>query len=223
MVERIPLGLVNAYLLRGKKGDILVDTGLPGSFGRLLRLLRRAGSSPEGLALVVLTHVHLDHVGNLPALQRLARVPVLVHRLEAPVLQSGRVVLPAGQTAPARALMGVAALPAALLRCGSCRPDLVVEDEMSLAPFGLAGKVLHTPGHTAGSLSVLLETGEAVIGDLGQNGWGFGLGLGRIALPLADLPGAVPSSWTRLLESGATRFHPGHGRPFGADELRCLR
>jgi glyoxylase-like metal-dependent hydrolase (beta-lactamase superfamily II) len=45
-------------------------------------------------------------------------------------------------------------------------PDVVVEDELDLNPYGVAGKVIWTPGHTRGSVSVALESGEAVVGDL---------------------------------------------------------
>lgn len=95
---RISFGLVNAYLLHGERGDILIDTGLPGCSRRLQRALHRDGSSLDQLALIILTHVHLDHVGNLAAILRQASIPVLVHQLEAPILQEGRVLLPAGGT-----------------------------------------------------------------------------------------------------------------------------
>jgi hydroxyacylglutathione hydrolase len=45
-------------------------------------------------------------------------------------------------------------------------PDILVDDDLYLGPYGVAGKVIWTPGHTRGSLSVMLESGEAVIGDL---------------------------------------------------------
>ena len=48
--------------------------------------------------------------------------------------------------------------------------DLVVEDELSLRDHGIPGTVLHTPGHSPGSLSVVLDTGEAFVGDLAMNG-----------------------------------------------------
>lgn len=67
---------------------------------------------------------------------------------------------------------------------------------------------------------MILETGDALIGDLCQNGWGFGMGMGRFAIPLADLPEALPSSWER---EGAERLWPGHGQPFPVESLRTLR
>ncbi|NTV58665.1 MAG: hypothetical protein HGA74_15485 [Deltaproteobacteria bacterium] len=45
--------------------------------------------------------------------------------------------------------------------------DLILGDEgLSLEPYGIAGQVIHTPGHTQGSVSILLEGGHALVGDL---------------------------------------------------------
>lgn len=220
---RISFGLVNAYLLRGQKGDVLIDTGLPGLATRLLRVLHRSRSSPDRLALIILTHVHWDHVGNLQVLRNLTRVPILVHRLEAPILESGQVTLPGGRTPLAKALMGIGGSFARFMRFAPSKPDIVVDDDLCLKEFGVAGRIIHTPGHTKGSISVLLENGDAVIGDLCQNGWGFGMGLGRIVLPLADVPDAIGESWDRLLGSGVRRLYPGHGVPFDIETLHAAR
>lgn len=220
---RISFGLVNAYLLRGEKGDVLIDTGLPGLASRLLRVMHHHGSSPDRLALIILTHVHLDHVGNLRTLRSLAQAPILVHRHEAPILESGQVTVPAGRTPLARVLIGISGALAPFVRFVPITPDIAVDDDVSLSEFGIAGRIVHTPGHTKGSISVLLDNGDAVIGDLCQNGWGFGMGAGRIVLPLADLPDAVGESWDRLLGSGVQRLYPGHGVPFDIELLRVTR
>jgi hydroxyacylglutathione hydrolase len=220
---RISFGIVNAYLLKGTKGDVLIDTGLPGLAPRLLRALEHGGTSPDRLALIILTHVHFDHIGGLSRLRRQRATPILVHRLEAPLLQSGSISLPVGQTPLARLMMGAGAPFARRMRFAPIAPDIIADDDLSLQPFGIDGRILHTPGHTRGSISVLLNTGDAVIGDLCQNGWGFGMGLGRIVPPLADVPEALAASWDRLLQSGAKRLYPGHGMPFAIETLRAIR
>lgn len=97
--------------------------------------------------------------------------------------------------------------------------DVVLEDEgLSLAEYGIPGKVIHTPGHTSGSVSVLLERGDAFVGDLAMNGLPLRL---RPGLPIfaQDLP-AVRESWKRLLDLGARTVYPAHGEPFSADIIR---
>ena len=52
------------------------------------------------------------------------------------------------------------------LRVKVYEPDILVEDEMDLEPYGLNGKVIHTPRHSIGSVSVVLDNGDTIVGDL---------------------------------------------------------
>jgi hydroxyacylglutathione hydrolase len=97
--------------------------------------------------------------------------------------------------------------------------DIVLEDRaFSLVDYGIPGKILPTPGHSRGSVSVLLETGEAFVGDLAMNLFPLRLGPG---LPIfAEDIRQVRQSWTLLLYEGAKMIYPAHGRPFPADVIR---
>jgi hydroxyacylglutathione hydrolase len=48
-------------------------------------------------------------------------------------------------------------------------PEILVDEEMDLLEFGVNGRIVHTPGHTSGSISLLLDSGEAFVGDLAIN------------------------------------------------------
>jgi hydroxyacylglutathione hydrolase len=104
----------------------------------------------------------------------------------------------------------------------SVRPDILVPDEMSLQGFGVDGKVVFTPGHTAGSISVLLNSGEAIVGDLLMGGWLGGMfRSGQPGFPYyADDLGNIRASVRKLLELGATRFFVGHGGALEAGPVR---
>jgi glyoxylase-like metal-dependent hydrolase (beta-lactamase superfamily II) len=96
--------------------------------------------------------------------------------------------------------------------------DLHLDDDgMDLAPYGIAGRVVHTPGHTYGSVSVLLDTGEAFVGDLVMN-----------RLPLRRTPGMaifgededlMKSSLLKLAGLGARVIYPAHGPSFELERL----
>lgn len=83
------------------------------------------------------------------------------------------------------------------------------------------GKVVHTPGHTAGSISVLLSSGEAIVGDLLRGGWLGGMfRSGQPSYPYyADDLGQIRASVKRLLTLGTTRFFVGHGGPLDAGRV----
>jgi glyoxylase-like metal-dependent hydrolase (beta-lactamase superfamily II) len=97
--------------------------------------------------------------------------------------------------------------------------DVLLGDEgLSLSDFGIPGRVLYTPGHSSGSVSVLLDSGEAFVGDLAMNTFPLRLTPG---LPIfAEDPAAVIASWELLLEAGAREVYPAHGKPFPADVIR---
>jgi hydroxyacylglutathione hydrolase len=88
-VISLKLSMSNAFLLRGEK-DILVDSGSPADFPILTRQLDKYGVEVNGLALIVLTHVHFDHAGTVAALVKQAKCPVAVHRLEKENLELGQ-------------------------------------------------------------------------------------------------------------------------------------
>jgi glyoxylase-like metal-dependent hydrolase (beta-lactamase superfamily II) len=97
--------------------------------------------------------------------------------------------------------------------------DVLLGNEgMSLSEFGIPGRILYTPGHSAGSVSILLNGGEALVGDLGMNKFPLRLSPG---LPIfADDPSAVIASWEMLLDAGARVIYPAHGKPFPAEVIR---
>ena len=89
-----------------------------------------------------------------------------------------------------------------------------------MAEFGIHGKVIHTPGHSSGSISVLLETGDAFVGDLAMNGFPLRIGPG---LPIfAEDLQKVKESWKLLLDMGVKNVYPAHGNPFSAEMIRKI-
>ena len=104
-------------------------------------------------------------------------------------------------------------------------PDVLLsgDEAFDIRNFGVAGMVRHTPGHTAGSLSVELDNHEAMVGDLVASGILIG-GILRInhaiQPPFEDDTFAVLEELMRLVDSGVERFYLGHGGPLQAKEVR---
>jgi hydroxyacylglutathione hydrolase len=105
------------------------------------------------------------------------------------------------------------------LQISATEVDIVLDDEgLDLAAYGIPGQVVHTPGHSPGSVSVLLETGDAFVGDLAMSQVPIRFSPG---LPIfADDLEKVKQSCRLLLDLGAKTIYPAHGKPFLADVLR---
>jgi glyoxylase-like metal-dependent hydrolase (beta-lactamase superfamily II) len=168
--------------------------------------------------LLLHTHGHSDHAGSTSDLRRLSGAPVAIHAADAAMLCGGR----NGPLPPTR-------LEARMIKrfvdkpFPAVEPDLVFDQELDLAPYGVDGRVVMTPGHTAGSVSVLLAGGEAIVGDVLMGGWmGGTFQAGKPNLHyFAEDPGQVRQSLDFLLAQPLHTWYMGHGGPLAADSVRA--
>lgn len=221
-VPILPFGMVNCHLIVGPAGCILVDTGLPGSEQKIERALQSVGRTFADLRLIVVTHAHVDHAGSAARLRELSGAPILGHAGDRDYFEQRR---PMGFCETGwfgRLFMRTRLI---LEPYAPFTPDLLPSDgeTIDLRSFGIEGRALHTPGHTSGSVSLELEGGDALVGDLLASGILLG-GLVRkghaIRPPFEDDPRAVAIELHRLVDAGAQRFHLGHGGPLDAAEVR---
>ncbi|MFI7600165.1 MBL fold metallo-hydrolase [Actinoplanes sp. NPDC049681] len=201
---------INTYLLLGRR-PVLVDAGTPGKAGTIVEGLARHGVDPADLALIVLTHAHLDHFGSAAELQRLTGAPIAAHAADAGPYRSGRSRRPYRPTGPMGRLMARARPLYA--RIEPVEPDILLDGPTSLADFGVDGRIMPTPGHTAGSVSVLTDEGDLVAGDLIAGSF-MGLIPRRPANPpFHDDPARNLASLQAMLALRPRALHVGHGGP----------
>jgi hydroxyacylglutathione hydrolase len=210
-------GVVNTYLVRDR-GAVLVDPGTARGASAVLRRLRRL-LDPREIRLIIATHGHWDHIGAARRFREATGAPLAIHRDDAQWLREGLIEWPAGVTWWGRVFRAVfKPLMAPFIEVPALEPDLIIDDGgLDLEPYGVAGRVVHTPGHSAGSVTVLLEGGEALVGDLAMNGPPMTL-RPRFGIFAHDAE-QVPTSWRKVVELGATTIYPAHGRPFAVSAL----
>ena len=221
-VIEIPLGMgTKVFLLKGQAGAVLVDAGTPGQANRVLSGLAKHGIAPQDVRLILITHGHLDHFGSARELRERTGAPVAVHAGDAEALRAG--VNPAESSQPtsmvSRLLMGVGLRMVSLDPSSALEPDLVFEAPWRLDDYGVAAQVLLTPGHTPGSISILLDSGEAIAGDIVVGD----LLLRRPATPFVAWD--LPRNWDslrQLLAHTPRIIYITHGGPFTPGQLETL-
>ena len=119
---------------------------------RVLSYLRRLGYGPESVSALISTHFHPDHVGGMARLHRATRAPVAAHRVEAPDLagEPGRGMPNPVKPKWLRPLMWPLLAPTKPAHVPVAR---TLDDGDTLPLLGGA-TVIHTPGHTPGSISL---------------------------------------------------------------------
>jgi glyoxylase-like metal-dependent hydrolase (beta-lactamase superfamily II) len=156
-------------------------------------------------------------VGSLWAIREQTGAPIAVHHADNHLLRTGTIVVPPAITAWGRVLFLILRCFSFLGRFEPVEPEITIEDRFALDEFGVSGCVISTPGHTAGSVSVVLKSGEALVGDLAVNVLPFEIGLGIPAV--GESRQEIRMSWKKLIAAGATRIYPAHGRPFCGHRL----
>jgi glyoxylase-like metal-dependent hydrolase (beta-lactamase superfamily II) len=217
MPEVIPIKLAysRVYLVKENGKNLIIDAGLPGKSDLLIKKIRENGVEPEDIELIVITHVHYDHVGNLARLKEVTNAPVLVSSLESEMLAQGKSLTPSGTNVIAKLISGIGRKYNPLSPYKAVKPDVLFSDFGTLKEFGFSASLISTPGHTPGSISVVFGSGEAFVGDTC-----FRVFNRKSVFPVFanDIP-TLLKSWRTLLESEARIFYPGHGNAFGKDLL----
>lgn len=215
-IIRHKLGSSNIYLIPGEKGYLMIDAGSPGHFQSFKRLLHRENINPDAIILIVITHVHSDHVGNLRKVKEYTGAKVMIHQQESEWLSGGKVDIPNGTVPLYRLISKLGQKRGLKLKFPPAVADITITGETSLKKFGHDAMVIPTPGHSVGSVSVFYNDGVAFVGDSCFNYPAFK----RTILPgFAENIPTLFETWKFYLESDVHTFYPGHGKPFGKEKI----
>ncbi len=206
-IKTISYANVKGYLLYNNDTVILVDTGHKNTVKSLLSALSDISKQPSDVDLIILTHTHFDHAGGAKEIRELTGAPLAVHKEEVGFLKKGRAPFPCGTRWKGKLMVLIGRIFArGIAKYPPVMPDILIEEELDLSAYRIPGKVVHTPGHTSGSVSVLLETGEALVGDNV-----LGLSFKTHYPPFANDRRGVLDTWQLYIDRGVKTLLPAHG------------
>ncbi len=183
----------NYWVISAGRSRVLVDLGWPGTLGTMRANLGRADIPLGEIGWSLATHYHIDHAGLAQELKN-AGVPLLILDVQVPFIHLMKRHIKARDQFTEISMEGNVIIP-------------VSESRALLHRAGIAGEILHTPGHSEDSVSLLLDDGPVFTGDLTDP-----------MMVGPEEPDVVRASWQRLKDRGATQVYAGHGpvRPLPA-------
>ena len=176
----------NYWVVTAGTSRLLVDLGWPGTMGRMRASLKRMDVPLKEIRYGLATHYHIDHAGLAQELKQ-AGVPLIVLDAQLPAIP-----LMKTHIKPQDQYVEITTHDNVMISFAESRP--------LLEQIGIPGEIVHTPGHSDDSISLLLDDGSAFTGDLTPPAF---IGMEDAAV--------VSASWQLLRERGATRVYPGHG------------
>jgi len=210
----LKIGITNCYLIETENSFILADTGQKRFSNKLNSILESTLTKEKKLDYLILSHTHYDHAENAKMIQSKYSPKVIVHKNEYGFLKNGFTTLPKGTNLITNFISGMGNKFAAWI--GEYEPvtaDIQFEESTLLNQIkGI--ELIETPGHTIGSISIIIDDEIALVGDTL-----FGVFPNTILPPFADDKDELIESWKKLLQTNCKLFLPAHGKAIKRESI----
>lgn len=203
-IIRIKCGMVNAWLLKGENGAVLIDTALPKFKDKILNAVKDVD-----LKLILLTHGHADHIGGAKILSDIFKIPVAINEMDVELIENQHC-----RETYADTLLGgflKSGMDQSRYQPRKFTPDIGIKGGEKLDKFGVDAQCAALPGHTAGSIGVLVNKTDFIVGDTF-----FNIFKPKKAL-IYENTDELDKSVELIRLSRCARIYPGHGNPFASE------
>lgn len=199
MLKELKYGNTRTYLVEGDRGNLLVDTDWAGTLPQFFKAIKALSVQVEDISYLLITHYHPDHMGLAQDLMELGIQLVVMDVQRDFIHQSDPIFKKEGN----KDFKPIHDEEIFLLSC--------VNSRSFLADLGIAGEIVHTPGHSEDSVSLVLDSGQAIVGDLYP--------LDQV--PLYDDP-VLTESWNNLLSRRLKTVYYAHPLPDAVEGVESV-
>ncbi len=197
-------GFVNIYAIVRDSGVLIIDTGTPGKAETIIKELAGINVKPSDIKAIVITHAHPDHAGSCAALSDKSPAKIYVHRNDFDILL-GKAPLPEPRYFVEKLSSFITKH---FWKYTPPKHAIPVDEHSAIQDFG-DFRIIHTPGHTPGSISILdAKDGTLFCGDVINNRGNSLTG------PLKYFTIDAGQAWHSVEKLGVLNFNtlcPGHG------------
>ena len=184
---RLKYGNTNTFYIRGESCGLLIDTDYAGTLPAFYCALKAAGLGLRDIGYILATHYHPDHMGLVSELMKQGAKLLLADVQKGSVHFSDRIF--ARDRLPAEPIREEEAV---LISCA--------ESRAFLSGLGISGEIISTPSHSPDSISLILDDGDAFVGDLEPLDY----------LPAYDENAALKRDWEQVLAHHPRRIFYAH-------------
>jgi glyoxylase-like metal-dependent hydrolase (beta-lactamase superfamily II) len=221
-IFRIQTGFTNSFLIKAKDGYLLIDTSYYKEYDNFMNSLKKLNLNVKDIKYILLTHHHDDHSGFAARLVEDTNARLIVHKDSVAFLEKGTYSV---EERPLNGCVGLIIGAYGIFHEFTYPPvtvrdeDIVVSgnDPDLLKQIGIDGKIIHTPGHTNDSITVVLEDGNAFVGDAAMDLLNICMCEHR-PIFIND-ESETFESWQKIREHGARMIYPAHGSSFPIEDL----
>lgn len=226
MKNIININDTNYYLLKCKGGYLLIDAGWVGKYDKFKDSLIRLKINITSIKYILLTHHHHDHAALIQDIRCESQCKLIVYKDGVDYIKKG--ITYTNETKQYNIFLTLLdKMLSPFIRYNYSpitlnESDILIDrDNYDIYDLtGIKGEIIHTPGHSKDSISLLLSNGDAFVGDAAMNILKV---FGHKYRPVeAESYCEIYKSWRKLIQCGATNIFPSHGSSFSVEELKNI-
>lgn len=193
----------NCFAIETKNEKWLVDTSALSDRNRIIKQMEM--NDIVSLDGIILTHAHINHVASAASFAEEYQCPVYIHDSELHFVQTGDCLIPKASNSVAGFIERIVSQIPFLNKYPACRDAKAIPlDEPLIWDEHI--RIIETPGHSEGGISILIDNEIAIVGDIMKSG------LLQMKPAWANQPGLIEVSWKKLLQEECELFLPSHGK-----------